>query len=63
MPIIGTFADVKDGYAGTIRTLTMSVRMRLIANDRKDAEVDRRVRCQVDTGTWKVRCNKPFATA
>jgi uncharacterized protein (DUF736 family) len=38
MPIIGTFSAVKDGYAGTIRTLTMSVRVRLIANDRKDAD-------------------------
>ena len=38
MPIIGTFSAVKDGYAGIIRTLTMSVRVRLIANDRKDAD-------------------------
>jgi uncharacterized protein (DUF736 family) len=38
MPIIGTFSAVKDGYAGTIRTLTMSVRVRLVANDRKDAD-------------------------
>ena len=38
MPIIGTFSAVKDGYAGTIRTLTMSVRVRLVANDRKEAE-------------------------
>ena len=38
MPIIGTFSAVKDGYAGTIRTLTMSVRVRLVANDRKEAD-------------------------
>ena len=38
MPIIGTFSAVKDGYARTIRTLTMSVRVRLIANDRKEAD-------------------------
>ena len=37
MPIIGAFSAVKDGYAGTIRTLTMSVRVRRVANDRKDA--------------------------
>jgi hypothetical protein len=30
MPIIGTFSAVKDGYAGSIRTLTLSVRVRLI---------------------------------
>jgi uncharacterized protein (DUF736 family) len=29
---------VKDGYAGTIRTLTVSAKVRMIANDRKDAE-------------------------
>jgi type IV secretory pathway VirB10-like protein len=38
LPIIGTFSAVKDGYAGTIRTRTISVRVRLIANDRKDAD-------------------------
>jgi uncharacterized protein (DUF736 family) len=38
MPIIGTFSAVKDGYAGTIRTLTMSVKVRLIANDRKEVD-------------------------
>jgi len=38
MPVIGTFSAVKDGYAGTIRTLTMSVRVRLVANDRKDSD-------------------------
>ena len=38
MPIIEIFSAVKDGYAGAIRTLTMSVRVRLVANDRKEAE-------------------------
>ena len=38
MPVIGTFSAVKDGYAGTIRTLTMTARVRMIANDRKDGE-------------------------
>ena len=38
MPIIGIFSAVKDGYAGAIRTLTMSVRVRLVANDRKEAD-------------------------
>jgi uncharacterized protein (DUF736 family) len=38
MPIIGTFSAVKDGYVRTIRTLTISVRVRLIANDRKDTD-------------------------
>ena len=38
MPVIGTFSAVKDGYAGTIRTLTVSTKVRVIANDRKEAE-------------------------
>ena len=38
MPVIGSFAVVKDGYAGTIRTLTLSAKVRMVANDRKEAE-------------------------
>jgi uncharacterized protein (DUF736 family) len=38
MPVIGTFSAVKDGYAGTIRTLTVSTKVRVVANDRKEAE-------------------------
>jgi uncharacterized protein (DUF736 family) len=38
MPVIGTFSAVKDGYAGTIRTLTMIAKVRLVANDRKEGE-------------------------
>ena len=36
MPVIGTFSPAKDGYAGTIRTLTVTAKVRLVANDRKD---------------------------
>lgn len=36
MPVIGTFSAIKDGYAGTIRTLTVSAKVRLVANDKKD---------------------------
>ena len=38
MPVIGTFSAVKDGYAGTIRTLTVATKVRLVANDRKEGE-------------------------
>lgn len=38
MPVIGTFSAVKDGYAGTIRTLTVTAKVRLIANDRKEGQ-------------------------
>ena len=33
MPVIGTFSAVKDGYAGTIRTLTIKPRSASVAND------------------------------
>jgi uncharacterized protein (DUF736 family) len=36
MPVIGTFAAVRDGYAGRIRTLTINSRVRIIANDRRE---------------------------
>ena len=38
MPVIGTFTVAKDGYAGTIRTLTINVRVQLVANDRREAD-------------------------
>lgn len=38
MAVIGTFSAVKDGYAGSIRTLTMNARVKILANDRKESE-------------------------
>jgi uncharacterized protein (DUF736 family) len=38
MPVIGTFSAVKDGYAGTIRTLLVNSKVRIVANDRKETE-------------------------
>ena len=38
MPVIGTFAAVKDGYAGSIRTLSIATKVRLVANDRKEGQ-------------------------
>ena len=38
MPVIGTFSAVKDGYAGTIRTHTMTAKVSILANDRKESE-------------------------
>ena len=38
MPVIGTFSAVKDGYAGTIRTLTMTAKVSILANDRKESD-------------------------
>ena len=35
MPLIGTFKADKDGYAGTIRTLSINAKIRIVANDQK----------------------------
>jgi uncharacterized protein (DUF736 family) len=36
MPVIGTFSAVENGYAGTIRTLTLTAKVSIVANDRKE---------------------------
>lgn len=39
MSVIGTFTPIKDGgWEGTIRTLTIDVKARLIPNDNQDSE-------------------------
>lgn len=38
MPVIGIFSAVADGYAGTIRTLSINARVKIVANDRKESE-------------------------
>ena len=35
MPVIGTFSAVKDGYAGSIRTLMLNGRIPIVPNERK----------------------------
>ncbi len=35
MPVIGTFKADKDGYSGTIRTLALNAKVRIVANDQK----------------------------
>ena len=35
MPTIGTFSATSDGYVGTIRTLTINVKTKLVTNDTK----------------------------
>jgi uncharacterized protein (DUF736 family) len=35
MPVIGTFSAVKDGYAGSIRTLMLNGRVRIGPTERK----------------------------
>ncbi|PKP68209.1 MAG: DUF736 domain-containing protein [Alphaproteobacteria bacterium HGW-Alphaproteobacteria-5] len=38
MATIGSFAAGKDGYVGTIRTLTVNVKAKIVANDQKKSE-------------------------
>lgn len=38
MPIIGTFTAVKDGYAGTIRTLSLNAQVNVVAIDDKESD-------------------------
>jgi len=38
MPVIGTFTAIKDGYAGTIRTLNLNSKVEILANDRSEGE-------------------------
>ncbi|PQA89227.1 DUF736 domain-containing protein [Hyphococcus luteus] len=35
MSIIGTFSKTADGYAGLIRTMTINVKAKIVANDKK----------------------------
>ena len=38
MATIGSFTAGKDGYVGTIRTLTVNVKAKILANDQKKSE-------------------------
>ena len=38
MSNIGSFTAGKDGYVGTIRTLTVNVKARIVANDQKRSD-------------------------
>ena len=38
MSVIGTFSKTTDGYAGTIRTMTMNVKAKIVANDKNGNE-------------------------
>ena len=38
MVTVGTFTSDQDGYVGTIRTMTINVKTRIVANDKKSNE-------------------------
>ncbi|WP_299410385.1 DUF736 domain-containing protein [uncultured Roseobacter sp.] len=61
MATIGSFTAGKDGYAGTIRTLTVNIKARIVANDQKksDGAPDFRVYAgRAELGAaWKAQSN------
>ena len=61
MATIGSFTAGKDGYVGTIRTLTVNVKAKIVANDQKRTEgaPDFRVYAgRAELGAaWKARSN------
>jgi uncharacterized protein (DUF736 family) len=59
MPVIGTFSAVKDGYAGTIRTLTLNIKVQLVANDRREADGAPDFRIMVGTAEIGAAWRKP----
>jgi uncharacterized protein (DUF736 family) len=38
MPVIGTFTAIKNGYAGSIKTLTISAKVTILANERRESD-------------------------
>jgi len=61
MATIGSFTAGKDGYVGTIRTLTVNVKAKIVANDAKKSEgaPDFRIYAgRAELGAaWKARSN------
>ena len=61
MATIGSFTAGKDGYVGTIRTLTVNVKAKIVANDEKRSESapDFRVYAgRAELGAaWKTKAN------
>ena len=59
MATIGTFTAGKDGYVGTIRTLTISVKARIVANEARKSEAAPQFRVyagRAELGAaWKAR--------
>ena len=65
MATIGTFTADKDGFTGTLRTLTLNIKAKLVPNDKGDNEhaPDFRYRRQASTsarrGKRSARPNGP----
>lgn len=63
MPVIGTFVPTTDGYVGTIRTLTMRAKLRLVAVDKKarDDQPDFKIMLGLHEvgAAWKAKSHEP----
>lgn len=61
MATIGSFTVGKDGYIGTIRTLTVNVKAKIVANDQKKSEGAPDFRVYAGRGelgaAWKAQTN------
>ena len=61
MATIGSFTTGKDGYIGTIRTLTVNVKAKIVANDNKKSEAAPNFRIyagRAELGAaWKAQTN------
>ncbi|SAK81923.1 DUF736 domain-containing protein [Caballeronia ptereochthonis] len=68
MANIGTFTAEKDGFTGTLRTLTLNVKVKLVPNDKGDSENAPDFRVQVashDIGAaWKKvsKAERPYVS-
>ncbi len=66
MANIGTFTAEKDGYTGTLRTLTLSVKVKLVPNDKGDSEnaPDFRVQQRIRGVVWRLhsKAERPYVS-
>lgn len=62
MSVIGTFVATTDGYVGTIRTLTIHAKLRIVAVDKKTKEEGPDFRILFGTqevgAAWKAKTNE-----
>ena len=53
MANIGSFTADKDGYTGTLRTLTLNVKVKLVPNDKGDNENAPAAPCGAGLEAWR----------
>ena len=53
MANIGTFTTDKDGFTGTLRTLTLNVKVKLVPNDKGSSENAPAAPCGAGLEAWR----------